>query len=207
MCTLSKIAKNILTDKGPSGHGYTDFYDQYLNKYRDFHGNMIEIGVGRGGSVILWHNYFHNAIINMIDIDDKKDMSVFDLERSVFHNGDQGDSDFLNSVCENISPFFIVDDGCHMPDLQIKTFESLFPQLCSGGIYIIEDISGYSDGIDILKYFYNQIEEGINFKISSYKMGNIQQVREYFENEGITLPTFQIETIHFYRNCIVILKI
>ena len=34
----------------------------------------------------------------------------------------------------------IIDDGSHDPKDQIKSFESLFPSLKCGGVYVVEDI-------------------------------------------------------------------
>lgn len=40
----------------------------------------------------------------------------------------------------NIPLFLIIDDGSHIPEHQILTFDKLFPILLKGGTYIIEDI-------------------------------------------------------------------
>ena len=35
----------------------------------------------------------------------------------------------------------ILDDGSHIPEHQILTFNTLFPSVVPGGIYIIEDVN------------------------------------------------------------------
>ncbi|HET7375323.1 MAG TPA: hypothetical protein VFK30_01370, partial [Anaerolineae bacterium] len=49
----------------------------------------------------------------------------------------------------------VIDDGSHLADHQIVSFEELLPHLRAGGVYCCEDIHGYPDngfGSYILQY-------------------------------------------------------
>jgi hypothetical protein len=47
----------------------------------------------------------------------------------------------LSQITSIGSVSLIVDDGPHWVDQQIKCMDSLWPLLCSGGLYVIEDAS------------------------------------------------------------------
>ena len=48
---------------------------------------------------------------------------------------------FLTSVVDEIGPLdIIIDDGSHLNEHVIRTFEILFPLLNEGGIYAVEDL-------------------------------------------------------------------
>ena len=44
----------------------------------------------------------------------------------------------------------IIDDGNHDPEYQVKTLKNLFPLLKKDGIYVIEDIGGYSGDRELM---------------------------------------------------------
>ncbi len=55
--------------------------------------------------------------------------------------GSQDDPAFLRSVIDEMgSPDIILDDGSHVSDHQKISFETLWPLLKVGGLYVIEDL-------------------------------------------------------------------
>ena len=67
MKTLTEIAKKYNTDKG-SYHTFTDFYAEHFDNIRNDVLSLLEIGILRGASLKMWHDYFINAEIYGIDI-------------------------------------------------------------------------------------------------------------------------------------------
>ena len=111
---------------------------------RKKHLNLLEIGVGGeedvykgGNSLRMWKRYFPNGNIFSIDIFDK---SIHEEKRIKIFRGDQTDASFLNDISNKIGDIdIIIDDGSHINNHVIKTFEILFPKLKDGGIYVVED--------------------------------------------------------------------
>jgi hypothetical protein len=91
--SLTEIANHYGTDKGtigPSpdfpGHNYTDIYEAYLGRFRQSPVTLLEIGLGvvgdrwdakivqgrntGGASLKMWYDYFPNARIYGLDIND-----------------------------------------------------------------------------------------------------------------------------------------
>ena len=63
------------------------------------------------------------------------DKSPHEENRIKIYQGSQVDTDFLQSLCNEIGNFdIIVDDGSHINEHVIKSFEFLFPKLKKGGI-------------------------------------------------------------------------
>ena len=139
MKTLTEIANYYGTDKGSSGHNYTQFYEQYFEVERNRFINLLEIGIDNGASLSMWEEYFPNARIDAFDI---MDLKKFQKDRVNIHIGDQGNRNELNSIIKNINvtPNIIIDDGSHFADDQQISLGVLFDFLAPGGIYVIEDV-------------------------------------------------------------------
>ena len=204
--TLDELAIKYGTDKGPEDHTYTDRYSLYLEQYRDIEFNLLEIGVFNGASIKMWKEYFPKANIVALDIDPK--CKQYEEDRITIHTGDQTDVKFLNDVFNQYGHFeIILDDGGHSWKQQIISFETLFPLLTSGGMYLVEDLhtsykpkSIWDDyhitGVD---YFKNLVD-AINLNGKSF--------RGYKEINGQFLNYFEknIDYIHFYKSMLVVGK-
>lgn len=68
--SLEEIVNNITTDKNTT-HSYLPLYETLLKGKKDTAKKILEIGICRGGSLKLWNDYFTNATVYGIDIDDK----------------------------------------------------------------------------------------------------------------------------------------
>lgn len=114
-------------------------YDFNFEKLGDKSLKILEIGIQGGGSIAMWQEYFPNASITGIDIDPS--CAQFAQNGVKVHIGSQEDIGFLKSVEKIDGPFdIVIDDGGHTMKQQITTFRTLFPLLCEGGVYVIEDI-------------------------------------------------------------------
>lgn len=121
------------------GVGFLDIYDKYLGQNRENVRSVLEIGVKEGQSLKLWSEYFPNAKIRGIDITPKYNG---DGNRISVYKGSQEDPILLNQVIKDADGIFdvIIDDGSHINELTIKTFNYIWPHLKSKGLYFIEDL-------------------------------------------------------------------
>ncbi len=139
---LAEIGRRARTDK-VTHHGYHRFYPRFLEHLRPAHVSggcgMMEIGIDNSHSLQMWLEYFPHSFIYGIDIgvDDSGD-------RFKIFKADQSDKAALTQIVEKKirhDIFFIIDDGSHIPEHQILTFDYFFLSLLrAGGTYIIEDI-------------------------------------------------------------------
>jgi hypothetical protein len=125
-------------DKGTL-HSYIPIYESLFKDKREDKISLLEIGVLEGHSLQMWSEYFYNADIIGLDIDLKK--YKFSSKHNIeLHECDATNYDQIINIVKDKSFDFIIDDGSHLLDHQIKTFNILFPYLKQGGLYIIEDI-------------------------------------------------------------------
>jgi hypothetical protein len=129
------------TNKSSSFHAAMDFlrhYERLFESFREEPINLLEIGVAGGASLRVWKAYFTQACIVGIDINPK--CIRFADGRIQVEIGSQNDPEFLAEVCRKYPPSIIIDDGSHHADHIMCSFESMFPLLLPGGLYIIEDL-------------------------------------------------------------------
>jgi hypothetical protein len=131
------------TDK-INGHGYHRYYPLYVERFRAITEPwaMMEIGIRDSMSLKMWKKYFpSNVFVYGLDIGVSSQGDRFHVFKA-----DQSKPDQLREVMTSIqsssSPIhFILDDGSHIPEHQILTFDTFFSTLLTpGGVYIIEDI-------------------------------------------------------------------
>lgn len=121
-------------------HHYIPIYSEVFSFFRNKPIHVLEIGVGKGGGLKMWREYFGpEAKIYGIDIDEK--CSEYDGLYGTVRIGSQSDLTFLERVFEEMGRIdIVIDDGSHhMKDLR-KSFEFLFPKIEYGGVYLIEDL-------------------------------------------------------------------
>jgi hypothetical protein len=118
-------------------HGYHRFYPHHLDRFRDTDGNLVEIGLDEGKSLQLWRAYLPQAFLHGVDVG-----MELQGDRWIVHRCDQSDPSQLAQLTARIgSAFAVIDDGSHIPEHQLLTFNLLFDQLLQpGGVYILEDI-------------------------------------------------------------------
>lgn len=175
-----------------------DHYETYLFKIKDNKLNFLEIGVLDGCSLNMWEEYLPNSKITAIDINpDCKKYSKKNVEVFI---GSQDDYTFLKTILKN-GPFdVILDDGSHVNELTIKSFNFLFPHLKNGGIYIIEDTHCTYEPALITwpGMIYNSVELDLNNKRSVF----LEFINDLIKN--MDLNSGQVQFVHFYsKTCII----
>jgi hypothetical protein len=123
-------------------HNYLPYYWMHFRDIRHRVERVCEIGLQNDASIRMWEEFFPNAQIFGIDIDPK--CQAFEGDRRRVFIGDQGDRDFLKRCLDEMAgPLdIVIDDGSHLVEHQLGSFEVLFPQLSRHGIYAIEDTGG-----------------------------------------------------------------
>jgi len=171
MSTLDNLAKVYGTDKSSDKHNYCVKYEKYLpfNRYDKL--NILEIGVLDGKSLLTWKDYYYRSDILGIDIN--PDCKKYKEDRIFVEIGSQADDKFLNQISNEYGPFdFILDDGSHLNEHVIYSFETLFQYVKSGGMYIVEDVAtsyfpwyggGLNDPKSMMEYF-KKLTDDINFR-------------------------------------------
>lgn len=134
------------TDKIASG--YLEWYDPVLQHLVDQDVRLLEIGVLKGGSLLMWRDYFPQGKIVGVDLQPVGGLS--DEERIQVFQGNQVDTVFLSDVASKTAPNgfdIIIDDASHLGKLTKATFWHLFDNhLKPSGLYVIEDWgTGYWD--------------------------------------------------------------
>ena len=142
MDELTILANKYGSDKGNQHgdkHKFTEIYERYFKQFKDKEINLLELGVKDGSSLNIWYDYFPNAKIYGLDINDK---SMYNNERIECVVLDQSKKENLEDFARNsnISFDIIIDDGSHHISDQQITFGHLFPLLKNGGLYVVEDL-------------------------------------------------------------------
>jgi len=151
---LGEIAEKNTTDKRPSQHNYTQFYEKYFEPIRFDNLKILEIGIYRppldsgklvGASLKTWYDYFPNAEIYGVDLYDFKDVENDRIKTLICNQSyreDGQDYPGLKSLIDKIGGDFdiIIDDGGHTMEQQLITLGFMFKHLKPSGIFVVEDL-------------------------------------------------------------------
>lgn len=125
--SLAELAKKYNTDK--LDHGYCPYYEIHIKDPK----HILEIGIYKGGSLLMWRDYFPKAEITGVDIWED---SPYDLPNIRCIKGNATH----RATYDGLDPDVVIDDGSHYSDQMVQAFEILWPRLPSGGWYVIEDL-------------------------------------------------------------------
>ena len=140
-------------------------YPMFFEPRRATTAKILEVGVAKGGSLRAMRDYFPNAKLVGIDIENHLEG---DLSRITFVQGSQNDVEFMTSVANEHGPFdFIIEDGSHLFDDQLITTQCMLPALKVGGIYFVEDVNLNNEGE---KLFEHVKEYYVRWKMNQYSV-------------------------------------
>jgi SAM-dependent methyltransferase len=140
-------ASNYDTDKSVNTH-YLRNYEEMFRPLLDRDVRLLELGVLKGGSLLLWRDYFERGVIAGLDL---KPAHVEDTTGRIrLYQGGQQDTKLLDRIARECAPEgfdVIIDDCSHVGSLARVSFWHLFEHhLKPGGLYVIEDWgTGYWD--------------------------------------------------------------
>lgn len=152
--TLQEIGKLFGTDKSDEAHSfhgisYLDVYESHIAPFKvaTFEvRNVLEIGVLHGASLKMWSQYFPTAQIVGLDINPESNKEYGSRIKVI--TGSQIDPEAIKaalSITNGKGFDFVIDDGSHLVDHAITTFNLLWPFVRPGGIYAIEDLACFYD--------------------------------------------------------------
>jgi GT2 family glycosyltransferase len=205
--SLNEIAVRTGTDKSDRHHGYTWVYEEYLAPLRDQPITLLEIGVADGASLKMWREYFPHARIYGLDRDPA--CRALAGDRIEVFVGDQSDARCLAEVIRRTGPLnLVIDDGSHIGEHQIESFESLFPAVTEGGLYVVEDLhtSYWGWGTrSAMQYFKSLVDAAMITGKSQYaeirndpNCARLEAQLGYFEKT--------VESVQFHRSLVFIRK-
>ncbi len=212
------IGQKYGTDK-VTWHRYDRFYPKYIDFVKNIdNAAILEIGLDKGASLNMWLEYLPNAYIYGIDIGYSKEG-----ERYTIFKGDQSKQNDLINIMKHINKnvYVINDDGSHIPEHQILTFNIYFKDLLEyGGTYIIEDIeTSYWTKKGLYGYSTNY-----GYKHSKSFIEKCKLIFDYINREFLTADNinlcinelveygFNIDTLNLIssmtiaHNCIIFIK-
>jgi SAM-dependent methyltransferase len=155
---LSEFYKSTgeTSDKG-TVHCYID--EWYSNEFTPIKNEellILEIGVNKGDSIILWRDWFVNSKI--FGIDNKGEMTdeyiniVNNIENVNIIYGDAYSNDIIDLYSDETFDY-IIDDGPHSLESQLNCVKKWFSKLKPNGKIIIEDVMN----IDEVKIYFDNL--------------------------------------------------
>ena len=124
-------------DKGGI-HTYIETYDKLFAPFQKGC-SIMEIGLALGHSIDLFDEYFDNSTIVGIDISVIFNRDSYKNKVAIIE-GDATKEDTLTWFTKDTKFDIVIDDGSHVTQDQLTTFNLLKGKMNKGGIYIIEDI-------------------------------------------------------------------
>jgi predicted O-methyltransferase YrrM len=136
---IINATKLELTDKARY-HAYEEYYPQLFQKIAlKTPGNILEIGTGLGGGLLILVSCFPQHRIFGLDNDySKLSPKISSLNVTLLPEMDQSNRKLKSVLPEDIE--LVIEDCSHHFKKSIKTFEIVEPFMKRGGTYVIEDV-------------------------------------------------------------------
>jgi len=133
------------TDKGDFKTYIKGFYENEFAARKYTRNRLLEIGVRSGASMALWANFFIDAELIGLDIEDVGTPAgpvkeYIDYPSVRFYCKDAYDPEFASSIEGKFT--ILIDDGPHSLSSQLIFIDLYLPKLDKDGVLIIEDIQG-----------------------------------------------------------------
>jgi hypothetical protein len=197
---LTEIIEKYGSDKSLSGYDY--FYEKLFKFYVGQNIDYLEIGLGTliptipstfigninhynhytpAAVLKVWREYFENASIHGIDVGEdcmlngEDNIETFIVDSTNKLLCDEKLSDNMYDI--------ILDDGLHTAVGQLDTLRNFFGRVKDNGLYVIEDIGGGGDGMNVYVDMNQEILEVIR-EHEYFFRGNILIVHKNYSGKG-----------------------
>lgn len=178
---------------------YFDAYERHLQRFVGRDVALAEIGIFSGGSLEMWRAYFGKGL-SLYGIDIAPETKVYEDAQTKIFIGDQGDPAFWKTFNAEVKGLdILIDDGSHLPEHQISTFEEIFPRLNPGGVFVCEDVHCEFNPFTIYV-------AGLQDRLHAYSPNPMEGDYKYgVESVSVNVQSM-IESIHVYPYLVVIEK-
>lgn len=191
-------------------HHYEQLFSPTLFHIANRKGAMVEIGVGGLNSMKMWREVLPHLWYYGVDDQEIKTEEA----NCTILKADQSNKNQLEKAISHVKEpiWLIIDDGSHIPEHQVITFNTLFPFLKEDGVYIIEDIeTSYwcrgNMGVYPTQYGYKHPLSVIEIFKNVADIVNLKFCQNYFKKEESPIQHLEyIQSITFAQNCIIITK-
>ena len=207
--TLDQIFIKHETDKSSKSHNYSPYYEMFFAPYRNEPITLLEIGVYAGASMNAWKEYFPKANIYGADISYHPELNQ---ERVFMLEADQNKVEDMQRLGA-LNADIVVEDAAHTSKLQISSFETIFPMLKSGALYVIEDLlcsydSRWNEGANVMDRIRQMVGEvQMNGHVDTNRLcSNKRENLERYPDKGSVFDR-QIEWFFLASGIIFIKKI
>ena len=166
-------------------HGYHYLYDMLFSKLQSSPINLLEIGVSTareagGTSLWMWKEYFVNGKVCGLDIDPA--CKFFERPDVPIYIGSQTDTQVLDTIVNERGLFdIIIDDGSHVNNYTIKTFNHLWKSIKPGGFYIIEDLHCSYD--DLPSHNVHKIWPGMKYNPENEIVNKREEIDQFLQTQ------------------------
>jgi hypothetical protein len=177
--SLIDLADNTRTDKYTI-HTYLGVYDDLLKHKKETALNVLEVGIDRGGSIKMWHDYFPHAVVHAVDImpyekvwselKDKERIKLYTSSMLNMTRVDAYDPDWVKKTFGGIKFDFMLDDGPHTLDSMVSFLNLYLPLLAPDGVLLIEDVQDYA-WFNTLK---DAVSEDMGYVVKYYDMRSVK---------------------------------
>lgn len=172
---LHDLVEKYGTDKNISG--YTQKYMELWEKYRNDIQSVLELGVGTlihgtpfsfshirqhydhyepGGSLKVWRDYFPNANIYGIDINED---CLIEEERLKTFIVSSTDKEKCDEQLGDLTFDIIIDDANHNAINQLTTLQHFFHRVNDNGYYVIEDVGWGEDKTHLYSVHKDEVDK------------------------------------------------
>lgn len=154
----------LKSDKGDV-HDYLSVYEEILAPYRETAKNILEIGIFKGASLLLWEQYFSGKVYG-IDCDEQPHGGMADLRPMIASGnhriviGNAENPSDTNRFFNGIKFDVVIEDAGHDIEQQLKIYSVLRHYMNDNSLYVIEDVQD----IDKHKWIFQSISN-VNVEI------------------------------------------
>ena len=205
---LEKLSVKYEVEKGRERHFYTKWYNFYFNSLKLDNLNILETGIGRGNSFMMWQKYFKNSTIYGTCLD-KSVLNDKLKSNSRIFVGDNNNIDFLKKINKNIKRGLdiIINNGDYLSNNLEESFDVMFRYLNPAGVYVIENLQIFygnksKSNTNIVDFLKSKIDD-VNFG-GKYNSNNIEKILP----KGLDLKYYEknIPSICFHNGICFVFK-
>lgn len=190
-------------------HKYYQVYGTFLENLDHKKGMMLELGADdEYQSVCMWRDVFPRLFV----VATSNDMEHHGDHHKIHKMFQANANDMLILKTQLTMPLWlIVDNGTHVPEHQLYSFNTFFPSLQQGGVYVIEAVEvsywrhGHLYGHET-KYGYNHPMSVVRLFRKIAECVNRAFIPSRFEDYGKIHHLDSIASITFAKNCVIITK-